>query len=159
MGNTNHRNLPMKDHCLCKCITCLESHMVKILITHGHRESDFHARAPPAKMHAPAQEAADDKVSHRAQEQLLCRAVTPILGTKDWMVLSGCPLHFQHGWASGWRRPEGKVPCAYPFSARIQISFGVMGREMLKKREACADLAAKNLSLSFPAFVSLNVFH
>lgn len=32
---------------------------------HGHRESDFHARAPPAKMHAPVQEMADDKVSHR----------------------------------------------------------------------------------------------
>lgn len=39
--------------------------MLKILIKYGHRESNCHAWAPPAKMHAPAQEAADDKVSHR----------------------------------------------------------------------------------------------
>jgi hypothetical protein len=38
--------------------------MLKILIMYGHRERDCHAQAPPAKMYAPAQEAADDKVSH-----------------------------------------------------------------------------------------------
>lgn len=142
----------MKDHCLCKCITCLESHMLKTLIMYGHRESDCHARAPPAKMHAPAQEAADDKVSHQGP------GAASVLGcdSDTWNKRLDGPVWVSSlfsTWAPWRSKPEEEVLFVYPFSPRIQTFFGFMEQENRRKNKSCAEvhcLGAKSLSLSFP---------